>query len=79
MTDAHGPADEGRRDRMRRFRAFTTGVVLVVLGTWLVTLGEADDSPGLGGLGIITALIGLVMALRTALASRRGNRTRPGE
>ena len=33
--------------------------------------GEADDSPGLGGLGLLNALVGLVIGVRAVSAARR--------
>ncbi|GAA1391701.1 hypothetical protein [Luteococcus peritonei] len=37
---------------------------LVAVGLMLVAFGQADDSPGLGGLGLVNAAIGVVMAWR---------------
>lgn len=37
---------------------------------FVVMAGQADDSPGLGGLGLITAIIGIVMLVRTLAAGR---------
>ena len=52
------------------------GVFLMAFGAFVVLAGEADDSPGLGGLGLITGLIGLVMILRTVLSLRRASHSR---
>ena len=46
------------------------GVFLIAFGGLVVGFGQADDSPGLGGLGLITATIGLVMLVRVVLARR---------
>ncbi|MDO5498570.1 MAG: hypothetical protein Q4F67_02695 [Propionibacteriaceae bacterium] len=40
-------------------------IYLMAFGGLVIALGEADDSPGLGGLGLITAFIGVVMLVRT--------------
>jgi len=45
------------------------GLYLVVFGGFVVALGGADDSPGLGGMGLVTAIIGVVMLVRVL---RRG-------
>lgn len=50
---------------MRKVLAILAGVYLMGLGTLLVFAGEADDSPGLGGLGLLTGLIGLVWLVDT--------------
>lgn len=42
-----------------------SGIFLMAFGGFVVMAGQADDSPGLGGLGLITGLIGLVMLTRT--------------
>ena len=52
------------------------GVFLMAFGAFVVLAGEADDSPGLGGLGLITGLIGLVMLIRTVLSLRRTTHSR---
>lgn len=52
------------------------GVFLMAFGAFVVLAGEADDSPGLGGLGLITGLIGLVMIIRTVLSLRRAAHSR---
>ncbi|WP_156869735.1 hypothetical protein [Sporichthya polymorpha] len=38
-----------------RVRVLVLPVLLIVLGAFLVVAGEADDSPGLGGIGLILA------------------------
>lgn len=50
------------------------GVYLVAFGALVVSLGQADDSPGLGGLGLITAVIGVMMLVRLGLEHRGRNR-----
>lgn len=54
----------GGQTRLRHWPTLAAAVFLVLLGVLLVSLGQADDSPGLGGLGLLTALIGVVMAVR---------------
>lgn len=58
--------------RTWRILAILAGIFLAAFGAFIVSIGQADDSPGLGGLGLITAGIGVVMlvrALRTRPAS----------
>ena len=55
--------------RWWRLLCVLAGLYLVVFGGFVVALGDADDSPGLGGLGLVTAIIGVVMTVR---ALRRG-------
>lgn len=40
------------------------GAYLIGFGGLITVAGEMDDSPGLGGLGLITAAIGVVMLIR---------------
>ncbi|WP_432559008.1 hypothetical protein [Granulicoccus sp. GXG6511] len=54
------------------------GLYLVVFGGFVILLGEADDSPGFGGLGLITAVIGLVILVRLLLRGRTSAGTRRG-
>jgi hypothetical protein len=61
MTDS----EPGRRERIWRVLAVVAGAYLVLFGGFVVFAGEADDSPGLGGLGLITVAIGLGMLYRT--------------
>lgn len=44
--------------------SFIAAVYLVALGGMLVYFGERGDSPGLGGLGLLNALIGVVVGGR---------------
>ncbi|MGO4956180.1 hypothetical protein ACTQ49_02725 [Luteococcus sp. Sow4_B9] len=46
------------------------GVYLVALGGLLAFFGQHDDSPGLGGLGLINAIIGIGVLARTAGVGR---------
>lgn len=48
-----------------------SGLFLMGVGVLLVSAGQADDSPGLGGLGMINGLIGVVMVARQLMALRR--------
>lgn len=50
------------------------GVFLCAFGGFVMSVGQADDSPGLGGLGLITVAIGLVMLVVTLRAVLRGRR-----
>ena len=38
--------------------------LLMAVGLLVVMAGEADDSPGLGGLGLLNGLVGLVIGVR---------------
>ncbi|MBB1509586.1 hypothetical protein [Tessaracoccus sp. MC1756] len=52
-------------DRWWRVLSIAAGSFLVVFGGLVVMAGQADDSPGLGGLGLITVAIGGVLLVRT--------------
>lgn len=68
---------QGRSSRARRVWAvlnIAAGLYLMVFGGFIVAVGEVDDSPGLGGLGLITMGIGAVIIFRT-LQGRRRSRT----
>lgn len=54
-----------RLGQVWRVLAVIAGAYLIAFGGFVVAVGQADDSPGLGGLGLITMLIGLVMGVRT--------------
>ena len=61
--------------RCRSLRAWSVltvlaGIFLIPVGALLVAVGHADDSPGLGGMGLIRASIGLVMVIRVLVARR---------
>lgn len=45
-------------------------LVMIGLGFWLVRLGESDNAPALGGLGVFLALFGLWLLLRPLLRRR---------
>ena len=47
------------------------GLLVVVVGAMVTWAGQVDDSPGLGGLGLINALVGVVIVVRAPLARRR--------
>lgn len=67
------PGGIARRHRFPRARAalnVLAGLFLIPLGVLLVAVGQSDDSPGLGGIGWITALIGVVMLLRVLVKRR---------
>lgn len=46
------------------------GLLVVAVGAMVTWAGQVDDSPGLGGLGLINALVGVVIVVRTLLARR---------
>ncbi|HJD78293.1 MAG TPA: hypothetical protein K8V93_04705 [Corynebacterium pollutisoli] len=43
----------------------------VAFGVVLLYLGELDDSPGLGGIGLILMVGAVILAVRQALKGRR--------
>ena len=60
-----------RASRIWLVLTIAAGVFLIAFGGFVMTVGQADDSPGLGGLGLITALIGVVMLIRRLAGERR--------
>lgn len=44
---------------------------LIGLGALVMSVGQSDDSPGLGGLGLVNAAIGLVALVRAVQGRRR--------
>ena len=57
---------------MRSFLViFVPALAVVAVGVTAAMHGEADDSPGLAGLGIILITGALAAAVRTALRSGR--------
>lgn len=60
-----------RGERMWTVLSVVAGLFLMGFGALVVVAGEADDSPGLGGLGLITAAIGVGMLLRLLVRRRR--------
>ncbi|PRY47485.1 hypothetical protein LY71_114119 [Geodermatophilus tzadiensis] len=48
----------------------TAVLVLVVVGVTGVVLGEADDSPGLQGLGVLLAVSAIALGVRAARRAR---------
>lgn len=63
-TDEAGPRQTGGAVRVWRALTLLAAVFLVAFGAVIVRAGDLDDSPGLGGLGLVTAVIGLVMGVR---------------
>lgn len=45
-------------------------IAMVALGAMMVRMGESDDSPGLGGIGIFIALGGVWLLVRPLLRGR---------
>ena len=50
---------------------FVPALAVVAVGVTLAMHGEADDAPGLAGIGIVLITLALAVAVRTAL--RRGH------
>ncbi|WP_211297399.1 hypothetical protein [Geodermatophilus tzadiensis] len=55
---------------MRAALVVTAVLVLVVVGVTGVVLGEADDSPGLQGLGVLLAVSAIALGVRAARRAR---------
>jgi drug/metabolite transporter (DMT)-like permease len=49
---------------------YVLAVLVVALGVAAVVLGEADDSPGLQGIGVVLVVGAVVLGVRTARRSR---------
>jgi drug/metabolite transporter (DMT)-like permease len=49
---------------------YVLAVLIVALGVAAVVLGEADDSPGLQGIGVVLVVGAVVLGVRTARRSR---------
>ena len=71
MAESRPTQGQRRPSRTWTVLSVVAGLFLIAFGGWVVMLGQADDSPGLGGLGLITASIGLVMLVRLLLRGRR--------
>ncbi|GEM_PF-5831990 len=67
-----GEATQPGRERSTLWTVLTllATVLLVGVGLLLVAVGQSDDSPGLGGLGLLNALVGVVMAVRRLTGAR---------
>lgn len=50
--------------------SYVLAVLAVLAGAFAVVAGEADDSPGLQGIGVLLVLTGVVVAVRTVRARR---------
>ena len=57
-----------RTQRRLRVLKSMAAIVVMVVGTLAVVFGEVDDSPGLGGIGLI--LIALAMYLNVKLVNK---------
>jgi drug/metabolite transporter (DMT)-like permease len=54
---------------------YVLALVLIAVGAAAVVAGGADDSPGLQGLGLLLVVGAVVLAVRTARASRTARRS----
>lgn len=54
-----------------KYLPYVPAVAAVAFGAVLLYLGEIDDSPGLGGIGLILMVGAVILAVRHALRSRR--------
>jgi hypothetical protein len=59
---------ERTKKRLRILKSISA-IVITIVGTLAVVFGEMDDSPGLGGIGLI--LIGGAMYLNTKLINEK--------
>ena len=66
--DCHRPSMYGRG--MRTALVVVAVLLAVALGAAGVVLGEADDSPGLQGLGVLLALGAVVLGVRSLRRAR---------
>ncbi len=49
---------------------YVLAVLVIALGVAAVVLGEADDSPGLQGIGVVLVVGAVALGVRTARRSR---------
>jgi hypothetical protein len=50
---------------------FLLGVTLLIVGIFGVALGEADDSPGAGGIGLLIAVSGTYLIVNSLIKFRK--------
>ena len=50
-----------------KYLPYLLAVVAVAFGALLLYLGELDDSPGLGGIGLILIVVAVIASVRWAL------------
>jgi hypothetical protein len=62
--------EDGVVNRLAVVAVVLVVALVVALGVAGVVLGEADDSPGLQGLGVLLVLGGVVAGVRTVRRSR---------
>ncbi|MEX5720512.1 hypothetical protein [Geodermatophilus maliterrae] len=55
---------------MKLFLAVVAILAVVVIGVTAVVLGEADDSPGLQGLGVLLVIGAVALGVRTVRRAR---------
>ena len=55
-----------------KYLPYVPAVAAVAFGAVLLYLGEIDDSPGLGGIGLILIVAAVFFAVRHARKTRRG-------
>jgi hypothetical protein len=75
MYDDHTPQDRRRvrpvrRDPVKSLAVVVALLVVVAIGVAGVVLGEADDSPGLQGLGVLLVIGAVVLGVRAARRAR---------
>lgn len=58
---------------MKTVIAVVALVVLAALGGAAMVLGEADDSPGLQGIGLLMIVAAVVLGVRSIEAARRSS------
>ena len=58
---------------MNSIRSFLLNVVAIFFGALAIISGEADDSPGLQGIGLIVLIIVFVMSFKNWQNLRKNN------
>jgi hypothetical protein len=68
-----GSTPSEKENRMKSFFViFVPALAVVALGVTAAMAGEADDAPGLSGIGLVLITGALAVAVRTALRRGRG-------
>ncbi len=64
------------KEAMKQILVLLAVLVAVAIGAAAVVAGEADDSPGLQGLGLILALGAIALGVRSVRRRRRASANR---
>jgi len=49
---------------MRKFLYWALKILLILFGVFLIVFGEADDSPGAQGLGLILIIVVVIVVIK---------------